>query len=108
MSLSLATVLSAATCPDKIKAYSGGYSSVAKQLKEDQRNYDSSGLKNVFYSSFTRTTCDIECKIIAAGKDSDTWSDKKYASCYDTCTQGAQDAYSGTKPKMKLCEEEKK
>lgn len=103
VSLGLATILSAATCSDKSKAYSNGYSSVAKQLKESANDADPIKMKAMM-SSYANTTCDIGCQSEAAKAKSALESQKKYSTCYDICSKGAQDALKGSKPKMKLCD----
>lgn len=105
--LGLGVILSAATCSDKSKAYSNGYSSVAKQLKESTNDADPMKMKAMM-SSFANTTCDIGCQSEAAKAKSALENQKKYFTCYDVCLKGAQDALKGSKPKMKLCEEDKK
>lgn len=101
ISLGLVAVLSAGTCLDQNKFYSIGYIKASKKMEEPD-------ISKAYLETYTRLLCKESCRKIAAGKSSDPWDEKKYLTCDDMCMQGVLDVYDGAKPKMKLCEEEKK
>ena len=98
----LTTMLAAADCPEKSKMYSEGYNAVTEQLKGYKDDPEKPGLKKVFISSFANSVCDTSCGIIAYENPS-AESPRKKVKCLDICMKGAQDAFNGSKPKMKLC-----